>query len=150
MPHGAARWPAPVSTCCKTPLSVKTCHGTLPQGDHCLGWAPDRRVGHKDTAVDVLDVEWDEAQRADRGGGCKCGGAEAHRSEGAVEYVDAAGRIIDGVQLGRSRIDGQPGVESARRRYLGKGRRADVPGRDGAVQVGKDEVSGSALPAVSY
>ena len=133
------------------PAFTENRHGTLPQGGHCLCWVPGRRVGHKDAAVDILHVEWDESQRADRGGGCKCAGAEGHRSEGAVEDVNAARPIIiDGIQLCPSRVDSQPRVESAWGGHLGKSRRTSVPRGDRAIQVGKDEVSRRAVPAVSY
>jgi hypothetical protein len=77
----------------------------------------------------------------------------ANRVEGAVEDVDAAGPgIVGGVQQGLSQIlaDGQPGIIGARGGRLDKGCRAGVPGRDGTVIVGKDEVSGAAIAAAHF
>ena len=81
-------------------------HRSRPQGGILLRQTPGRRIGHIDTAVDVLDVERDESQCTDRAGRRKCARAEAHGGEGAVIDVDGAERIVGSVQYGLSLVDG--------------------------------------------
>ena len=104
-------------------------HGSHPRGSPSLGCKSRGRVGYVDVAGDVLDVERDESERADRRGRRKCAGTEAHRGEGAVEDVDAAGPgLVRSVQLSLSLVDGEAAVVGPRRCYLDEGRGACVPG----------------------
>src|SRR6266850_718076 len=135
----------------QVPALIENPHGSHSRGSPSLGCEPGGRVGYVDFSGDVLHVERDESECADRGGRRKCAGTEAHRGEGAVEDVDAAGPgLVGGVQLSLSLVNGESGVAGPRRRYLDKGRGARVPGGNRAVQVRKDEVRGTAVPAISH
>ena len=49
-------------------------------------------------------------------------------------------RIVGSVKACLCTVDRQPGVDGPGSCDLDKGRRACVPGRDGSVQIGEDEV----------
>src|SRR4029453_1291053 len=98
-PQGAASEP-PMIVCSKFPLSSKTATAPITRGSPSLVRKAGGRVGYVDFAGDVLHVERDESECADRAGRRECSGTEAHRGEGAVEYVDAAGPgLVGGVQF---------------------------------------------------
>src|SRR5215467_7133761 len=70
--------------------------------------------------------------------------------EVAVERVDAAGAgVIRGEQPGLSLVDSEAGVDGSGCRRLDERVRTGIPRRDRAVQVRKDEMSKSVVPAVS-
>jgi hypothetical protein len=75
----------------QVPALIENRHGSHTRGSPSLGRKAGGRVGYVDFAGDVLHVERDESECADRAGRRECAGTEAHRGEGAVEYVDAAG-----------------------------------------------------------
>jgi len=95
----------------QVPALIENRHGSHTQGSPSLGRKAGGRVGYVDFAGDVLHVERDESERADRAGRRECAGTEAHRGEGAVEYVDAAGPgLVGGVQLRLGLVNGEPAV----------------------------------------
>src|SRR5439155_1675846 len=73
------------------------------------------------------------------------------RGEGAVEYVDAAGRCtVGGIKARLCAVDRQPGVGGPGGRDLDKGRWSPVPGRNGSVQIGEDESRGTTVSAIVH
>ena len=123
-------------------------HGPCPQRGVVLSEATGGRIGNVNVAADLLHIERDkpDGQR----GVDECVGPEAHRSEGAVVDVDAAGpRIVGGIKARLGAVDRQPGIDGpGSGRDLDKGRRAYVPGRDGSVQIGEDEMRRTTVAAV--
>src|SRR5580704_4499578 len=73
-----------------------------------------RRVGHIDTAINVLDIERDQSRSRYSGGGRKCAATEADRGKRTVEDIDGAGCAVGGVEHRVGLVDGEPGVGSAR------------------------------------
>src|ERR1700761_343810 len=47
-------------------------------------------------------------------------------------------------------IDGHPGIEGPRGRDLNKGGRTRIPGRNGSIQTGEDEMCGTTVAAIIY
>src|SRR5271167_4088563 len=135
--------------CDEAAVFIENRHGPRAQRGAGLAGAPGRRIGHVNVAADLLHVERD--QPGGQRGVDECAGREAHWGEGAVEDVDAAGpRIVSGIKARLSAVDRQPGVDGPGGGDLDKGRRPRVPGRNGSVQIGEDEVRETTVSAIFH
>src|SRR5436305_842241 len=104
---------------------IENRHGPCAQRSADLGGASGGRIGHVNVATDVPHVERDEP--GGYRGVDERVGPEAQRGEGAVEYVDAAGRCtVGGIKARLCAVDRQPGVGGPGGRDLDKGRWSPV------------------------